>query len=91
MEKLPKSDTYHEVSRKFLEKDGSQLFFIHNIFKMSNREIELIETRKQDKTVAETVVETKPREVGPVSISTLFLRYSSKGERVLLFFGFTCT
>ena len=75
----------------FLKKRGFVYSCFHSIFKMSNRELELIEPRKQDKTVAETVVETKPREVGPVSISTLFLRYSSKGERVLLFFGFACT
>ena len=50
----------------FLKKMRFVYSCFHSIFKMSNRELELIEPRKQDKTVAETVVETKPREVGPV-------------------------
>ena len=58
---------------------------------MSEREIELSESGNKDKKVTETVVETKQQEVRPASISTLFLRYSTKGERVILFFGFACT
>ncbi|KNB41677.1 hypothetical protein JH06_5813 [Blastocystis sp. subtype 4] len=55
---------------------------------MSNQEIQLTETRKLDKNTPEIVVETNPQEVRPASISTLFLRYSTKKERAILFFGF---
>ena len=82
------------VPRKFREiswKRWSSTILRSDYFSMSNREIQLTDTRKLDKNTTEIVVETKPKEVRPASISTLFLRYSTKKERVILFFGFACT
>ena len=58
---------------------------------MSEREIELAESGKKDEKVKETVVETKQPETRPASISTLFFRFSTKIELVILFLGFACT
>ena len=69
---------------------GSQAYSFFGV-KMPEREIELAESGNKDKKVTETVVETKQQEVRPASISTLFLGYSTKGDRVFLFFGFACT
>ena len=69
---------------------GRQVFLFFGV-EMPEREIELAKSGNKDKNVTETVVETKSKEVRPASISTLFLRYSTTGERVMLFFGFACT
>ena len=78
-------------SRKTSWKSWSITILRSDYFRMSNQEIQLTETRKLDKNTPEIVVETNPQEVRPASISTLFLRYSTKKERAILFFGFACT
>ena len=77
--------------RKTSWKSWSITILRSDYFRMSNQEIQLTETRKLDKNTPEIVVETNPQEVRPASISTLFLRYSTKKERAILFFGFACT
>lgn len=59
------------------------------IVEMQGQEVELTEGEKQNTTIDKRVVEANP-EVQSASISTLFLRYSSNWNRLLLVLGFAC-